>query len=135
MTMKKADYEKERKFIEHYAVTGKASESCVLAGYKKENSAQMGYYLKSKLSKDILQAQRDVALSLTGGAISKLKSLLESESDNVVLNACKLILDINGFNSQEVNVNLNNKADKSDEELISELKSLLSDDDIRKLNA
>ena len=133
--MKKADYEKERKFIEHYAVTGKASESCVLAGYKKENSAQMGYYLKSKLSKDILEAQRDVALSLTGGAISKLKSLLESESDNVVLNACKLILDINGFNSQEVNVNLNNKSDKSDEELISELKSLLSDDDIRKLNA
>ena len=133
--MKKADYEKERKFIEHYAVTGKASESCVLAGYKKENSAQMGYYLKSKLSKDILEAQRDVALSLTGGAISKLKSLLESESDNVVLNACKLILDINGFNSQEVNVNLNNKSDKSDEELISELKSLLSEDDIRKLNA
>ena len=46
--MKKADYEKEQLFVHHYTMTGNASESCVLAGYKKTNSAQMGYYLKSK---------------------------------------------------------------------------------------
>ena len=35
MTMKKADYEKEKRFVEYFAITGNASESCVKAGYKK----------------------------------------------------------------------------------------------------
>jgi len=124
--MKKADYEKERKFIEHFAITGNASESCVKAGYKKETSAQMGYYLKDKLRKDILETQTDIVFGLTGSAITKLTSLMNSESDAVCLNACKLILEMGGFQkATELNVNVRPSEHKSDEELITELKDIL----------
>ena len=115
MTMKKADYEKEKRFVEYFAITGNASESCVKAGYKKETSAQMGYYLKDKLRDDIEKYREDVLFDMSGSAITKLKALLDSESDSVSLGACKHILELSGY-SAEQNINI-----RTDEELYMKL--------------
>jgi len=123
--MKKADYEKEQLFIHHYTMTGNASESCVLAGYKKTNSAQMGYYLKSKLKNEIKTRQAEVLTDLSGKSISVLQNLLDTGSSNVQFNTAKLILELSGFTKQtDINVTMNSE-DKTDKELTDELDILL----------
>ena len=125
MTMKKADYEKEKRFVEYFAITGNASESCVKAGYKKETSAQMGYYLKDKLRDDIEKYREDVLFDMSGSAITKLKALLDSESDSVSLGACKHILELSGYSAeQNINIRTNTQKDldkMTDEELYMKL--------------
>ena len=124
--MKKADYEKEQLFVHHYTMTGNASESCVLAGYKKTNSAQMGYYLKSKLSNEIKTRQAEVLTDLSGKSISVLQNLLDTGSSNVQFNTAKLILELNGFTKQtDINLTMKNSNDKTDKELTDELDTLL----------
>tara|TARA_R110000772_G_scaffold203696_1_gene313818 strand:- start:366 stop:851 length:486 start_codon:yes stop_codon:yes gene_type:complete len=124
--MKKADYEKEQLFVHHYTMTGNASESCVLAGYKKTNSAQMGYYLKSKLKNEIKTRQAEVLTDLSGKSISVLQNLLDTGSSNVQFNTAKLILELSGFTKQtDINLTMNNSNDKTDKELTDELDILL----------
>jgi len=124
--MKKADIEKEQKFVELFAVTGNATASAKKSGYEN-NPSQMGYYLKGKLRKEIEEYRADVLFDYSGNAITKLKQLMESESDSVKLNACKLILDITGYSADQ-NINLKTSKseydDMSDEQLAEKIVAL-----------
>jgi phage terminase small subunit len=125
--MKKADTQKEEKFIEHYAMTGNAKESAIKSGYKESSATSMGYYLKQKLAIPIQQKQTERINSISGIAISTLEQLLNSEQDSVKLNTAKLILELGGYNKQNINLNIESKEQKSDEELIAELHELMKD--------
>jgi len=52
--------------------------------------------------------------------------LLGSEQDSVRLNTAKLLLEINNFHSQNINLNIDDVKEKTDEELVYELKTLLA---------
>ena len=127
--MKIADKQKEELFVEHYVLTNNASESCVLAGYKKENSSQMGYYLKKKLQKQIKKKQTETLTDLSGKSISVLQNLLDTGSPNVQFSTAKLILELSGYNKQSINVNIEDNKDsgKTDKELFGELAFLFKD--------
>ena len=124
--MKKPDIDKETKFIEFFALSGNATESARKSGYEN-NPSQMGYYLKSKLRKEIVSYREDILFDCTGSAILKLQSLINSESDSVSLNACKHILELNGY-TPETNLNIKHDnsvlTSKTDQELITELEQL-----------
>jgi len=125
--MKKADTQKEEKFIEHYALTGNAKESAIECGYKESSATSMGHYLKKKLATAIQQKQTERINSISGIAISTLEQLLNSEQDSVKLNTAKLILELGGYNKQNINLNIESKEQKSDEELVAELHELMKD--------
>ncbi len=121
--MKKADIEKEQKFVELFAVTGNATESAKKSGYDN-NPSQMGYYLKGKLRKEIEEYRANYLFDLSGSAITKLQNLMNSESDTVCLNACKHVLDLSGYSAEQtINLKTSNDLQKekihkmSDEEL------------------
>jgi len=128
---KHADKEKEAKFIEFFTsgeTQGNATQSCIKAGWKKEtNPAQMGAYLRKKLGNDIRLKQEDRISGTTGRAITVLQDLLESEQDAVRLNTCKFILEMGNFNQQTINLNVDNIGNKTDEELMKELKELVGE--------
>ena len=117
--MKIADKQKEELFVEHYVLTNNASESCVLAGYKKENSSQMGYYLKKKLQKQIKKKQTETLTDLSGKSISVLQNLLDTGTPNIQFSTAKLILELSGYNKQSINLNIEDNKDsgKTDKEL------------------
>ena len=103
--MKKIDREKENQFVEYFVESGNATQSAIKIGYPKE-------YIRGRSSK----------------SIGVLESLLNAESENVRLNACKLVLDCNGYtNDTNVNVKVNHSDldSKTDEELIAEFDSLI----------
>ncbi len=133
--MKKADINKEQLFVEHYVLTNNASESCVLAGYKKESSSQMGYYLKNKLRDKIKERQTESLTDLSGKSITVLQNLLDSGTPNVQFSTAKLILELSGYSKQNINLNIedNTKSDseKEDEELFYELIENLPEDRIK----
>jgi phage terminase small subunit len=128
---KKADKEKEAKFIEYFtdgSTQGNATQSCIKAGWKKDtNPAQMGAYLRKKLCTEIRERQEDRISGTTGRAITVLQDLLTSEQDSVRLNTAKLILELGNFNPQTINLNVDQIGSKTDEELMLELKSLMKD--------
>jgi len=111
--MKKPDIEKETQFVELFAVTGNATESARKSGYEK-NPSQMGYFLKTKLRKEIEEHRANHLFDLSGGAIVKLQELMKSESDSVSLNACKLILDLGGYSAEQT---INLRTSRSQDEI------------------
>ena len=134
--MKKADYKKEELFVEHYVNTGNAKESALASGYAEKSAKSMGYYLKKKLGIQIEEKQKDVLLNLNNKSLSVLERLLNADSENVRLNACKLVLECNGFSrDSNVNVKVNDMRERSDDDLLSELKTLLSTEQLVKLNS
>tara|TARA_R100001594_G_C3972846_1_gene248215 strand:- start:231 stop:725 length:495 start_codon:yes stop_codon:yes gene_type:complete len=102
--MKKADWVKEQKFIDNYLQTGNATQSCIKAGYKEKNSAQMGYYLKTKLSKEIADRQRVELNAMSGYSIRVLEELLQNESASVRFQSAKLILELSGYREQHLRI-------------------------------
>ena len=125
---KRIDREKELKFIEYYTegdTAGNASASAAKAGWK-DDSRQMGYYLKNKYVAEIKQKNEERIASTSGLAISVLQNLLHSEQDNVRLNTAKLVLEMGGFSSQNINLNVDKAQSKTDAELIEELQGLVS---------
>jgi hypothetical protein len=125
--MKKADTEKELKFVELFAVTGNATESARKSGYTN-NPSQMGYYLKDKLRNEIEEHRANYLFDLSGGAIVKLKELMTSESDTVCLNACKLILDLGGYSAEQtINLRTSGSKDKLDDLTDDELQQTIID--------
>jgi hypothetical protein len=125
---KRIDRERELKFIEYYTegeTAGNASKSAAKAGWK-EDSRQMGYYLKNKYVAEIKQKNEERISSTSGLAISVLQNLLHSDQDNVRLNTAKLVLEMGGFSSQNINLNVEKGQNKTDEELIEELQGLVS---------
>ena len=128
---RKADKEKEAKFIECFtdgSTQGNATASCIKAGWNKDtNPAQMGAYLKKKLSTEIRERQEDRISGTTGRAITVLQDLLTSDQDSVRLSTAKLVLELGNFNPQTINLNVDQIGSKTDEELLTELKSLMED--------
>ena len=124
--MKKADLEKEEKFVEHYTNTGNAKESALASGYNSKSACSMGHYLKKKFALEIEERQKEKLQGMSGKSLGVLDRLLNADSDNVKLNACKLILECNGF-TKDSNLNVNVKSEystKTDDELIEMLLSL-----------
>ena len=124
--MKKADLEKEEKFVEHYINTGNAKESAIASGYNSKSACSMGHYLKKKFALEIEEKQKEKLQGMSGKSLGVLDRLLNADSDNVKLNACKLILECNGF-TKDSNVNVNVRSEystKTDDELIEMLLSL-----------
>ena len=101
--MKKTDRQREDVFIEYFIISGNASESAERAGYKS-NPAQVGYYLKNKLSQKIEQRLKDEFKDMVPQSVNVLKAMLNSKSDNVKLSTCKYILsELTQFNSSDKN--------------------------------
>jgi hypothetical protein len=84
----------------------------------------MGHYLRKKLVTEIREKNEERISSTSGMAISVLQDLLKSDQDAVRLNTAKLILELGSFSSQTINLNID-KHQKSDDELILELNSLM----------
>tara|TARA_R100001086_G_scaffold202287_1_gene118417 strand:+ start:354 stop:848 length:495 start_codon:yes stop_codon:yes gene_type:complete len=125
---KKIDREQELKFIDYYTegdTAGNASKSAEKAGWK-EDPRQMGYYLKNKYIAEIKQKHDERIAGTSGLAISVLQNLLHSEQDSVKLNTAKLVLELGGFSSQNINLNVENGQNKTDAELLEELQGLVS---------
>ena len=124
--MRIADKEKEEKFVEHYINTGNAKESALASGYNSKSACSMGHYLKKKFANEIEEKQKEKLQGMSGKSLGVLDRLLNADSDNVKLNACKLILECNGF-TKDSNLNVNVKSEyseKTDDELIEMLLSL-----------
>jgi|TARA_R110000782_G_scaffold5652_1_gene19528 hypothetical protein len=126
---KKIDKEKEQSFIDAFCegdTAGNATQSAIKAGWSKDKSPrQQGAYLKKKYTKEIREKNEERITSTSGMAISVLQDLLRSEQDAVRLNTAKLILELGNFSSQTINLNVDNTNQKSDDELISELNTLM----------
>ena len=73
-----------------------------------------------------MEKQKEKLQGMSGKSLGVLDRLLNADSDNVKLNACKLILECNGF-TKDSNLNVNVKSEystKTDDELIEMLLSL-----------
>ena len=128
---KKADLEKEAKFVEFFCegdTQGNAKASCIKAGWDKDKSpSQMGSYLRKKLSNEIRKKNEERIASTSSYAISRLQDMLNSEQDSVVLNSARLVLELGNFNPQTINLNIDDTKQKSDAELMEELAVLVKD--------
>jgi hypothetical protein len=125
---KKISKEDEQKFIDYYLegeTAGNATQSAKKAGWTS-NPTQMGSYLKKKYAHEIREKNEDRITSTSGLAITVLQDLLRSEQDAVRLNTAKLVLEMGGFSSQNINLNVDKAQSKSDEELIEELQGLVA---------
>ena len=88
----------------------------------------MGSYLKNKLQAEIRAFNEQRIASSSGMAINVLQDLLvHSEQDSVKMNVAKLILELGNYSSQNINLNVDNIASKTDDELIQELHTLIKD--------
>jgi len=125
---RKISKEDEQKFIDYYLegeTAGNATQSAKKAGWTS-NPTQMGSYLKKKYAHEIREKNEDRITSTSGLAITVLQDLLRSEQDAVRLNTAKLVLEMGGFSSQNINLNVDKSTQKSDAELIEELQGLVS---------
>ena len=125
---KKIDKEQEMKFVEYYVegeTAGNSSQSAKKAGWIK-NYRQMGAYLKKKYIHEIREKNEERITSTSGKAISVIQDLLHSDQDAVRLNTAKLVLEMGGFSSQNINLNVEKGQNKTDEELIEELQGLVT---------
>ena len=125
---RKISKEDEQKFIEYYLegeTAGNAAQSAKKAGWTS-NPTQMGSYLKKKYAHEIREKNEDRITFTSGLAITVLQDLLRSEQDAVRLNTAKLVLEMGGFSSQNINLNVDKATQKSDAELIEELQGLVS---------
>ena len=125
---RKISKEDEQKFIDYYLegeTAGNAAQSAKKAGWTS-NPTQMGSYLKKKYAHEIREKNEDRITSTSGLAITVLQDLLRSEQDAVRLNTAKLVLEMGGFSSQNINLNVDKVTQKSDAELIEELQGLVS---------
>ena len=125
---KQISKEDEQKFIDYYLegeTAGNATQSAKKAGWTS-NPTQMGSYLKKKYAHEIREKNEDRITSTSGLAITVLQDLLRSEQDAVRLNTAKLVLEMGGFSSQNINLNVDKAQSKTDAELIEELQGLVS---------
>ena len=115
----------QEKFIEHYCVTGNATQAAIDAGYSEKTAKQKGYELKGTLDEEIRIQTQKVLSDHIPASIKYLSELAESsESDSVRLGAIKDILDRAGLKPVERS-EVTTVERMSDEEIQRELNSLL----------
>ena len=90
------------KFIEHYVLTGNATQSAIHAGYSEKTAKVKGSQLKAQFSNEIREATQKLLAVKVPAGLRWLSDLAESaESESVRLGAVKDLLDRAGLKPVE----------------------------------
>ena len=117
--------ERQDKFIEHYSVTGNATQSAIHAGYSEKTAKQKGYELKNILRDKINDQTQRVLADKIPSSLHFLSELAEkAESESVRLGAIKDLLDRAGLKPVE-RIEQTNIEKMSNEEIQRELDALI----------
>ena len=117
--------ERQDKFIEHYSITGNATQSAIEAGYSEKTAKQKGYELKNILREQINDQTQKVLADKIPSSLHFLSELAEkAESESVRLGAIKDLLDRAGVKPVE-RIEQTNIEQMSNEEIQRELDALI----------
>ena len=115
----------QQKFIDHFVLTGNASQSAIDAGYSEKTSRQKGHELKNLYRSEIVQATQKLLIDQVPAGLRWLNELAESaESESVRLGAIRDLLDRAGLKPVE-RVETTTIEKMSNEEIERELHPLL----------
>ena len=115
----------QEKFVEHFCLTGNATQSATEAGYSKKTARQQGHTLKNTLGKEIEERINKLLQEKIPMGINWLLQLAESSpSDSVRLGAIKDLLDRAGLKPVE-RIEQTNIEKMSNEEIQRELDALI----------
>ena len=90
------------KFIEHYVLTGNATQSAIHAGYSEKTAKVKGSQLKAQFTNEIREATQKLLADKVPAGLRWLSDLAESaESESVRLGAVKALLDRAGLKPVE----------------------------------
>jgi len=71
--------ERQDKFIEHYSITGNATDSAIKAGYSEKTAKQKGYELKNILREQINDQTQKVLADKIPSSLHFLSELASSD--------------------------------------------------------
>ena len=115
----------QQKFIDHFVLTGNASQAAVDAGYSEKTSRQKGHELKNLYRSEIVKATQKLLTDQVPAGLRWLSELAESaESESVRLGAIRDLLDRAGLKPVE-RVETTTIEKMSTEEIERELNALL----------
>ena len=115
----------QQKFIDHFILTGNASQAAVDAGYSEKTARQKGHELKNLYRSEIMQATQKLLTDQVPAGLRWLSELAESaESESVRLGAIRDLLDRAGLKPVE-RVETTTIEKMSNEEIERELNALL----------
>ena len=115
----------QQKFIDHFVLTGNASQSAVDAGYSAKTARQKGHELKNLYRTEIVKATQKLLTDQVPAGLRWLSELAESaESESVRLGAIRDLLDRAGLKPVE-RVETTTIEKMSTEEIERELNALL----------
>ena len=113
------------KFIEHYTLTGNATQSAIHAGYSAKTAKVKGSQLKAQFTNEIREATQKLLEDKVPAGLRWLSELAESaESESVRLGAVKDLLDRAGLKPIE-RIETTTIESMSKEEIERELDALL----------
>ena len=116
----------QQKFIDHFILTGNASQAAVDAGYSEKTARQKGHELKNLYRSEIMQATQKLLTDQVPAGLRWLSELAESaESESVRLGAIRDLLDRAGLKPVE-RVETTTIEKMSTEEIERELNALLN---------
>tara|TARA_Y100001951_G_scaffold32717_1_gene25759 strand:- start:115 stop:492 length:378 start_codon:yes stop_codon:yes gene_type:complete len=114
----------QEKFVDHFCLTGNATQSAIEAGYSKKTARQQGHMLKNTLGKEIDERIHKLLQEQIPMSINWLVELASSSpSDSVRLGAIKDLLDRAGLKPVE-RIEQTNIEQMSIEEIDKELDAL-----------
>jgi|TARA_R100000656_G_scaffold96010_1_gene69730 phage terminase small subunit len=116
----------QEKFVDHFCLTGNATQAAIEAGYSQKTAKQQGHRLKNQLGQAIEEKIKKLLLAKIPLGINWLLELAESsQSDSVRLGAVKDLLDRAGLKPIE-RIEQTNVENKSRDEILKELDALRS---------
>ena len=114
----------QEKFVDHFCLTGNATQAAIEAGYSKKTAKQQGHRLKNQLGQEIEERIKKLLQSKIPVGINWLLELAEaSQSDSVRLGAIKDLLDRAGLKPVE-KIEQTNVEQMSIEEIDKELDAI-----------
>ena len=115
----------QQRFIDHFVLTGNASQSAIDAGYSEKTARQKGHELKNLYRSEIVKATQKLLTDQVPAGLRWLSELAESaESESVRLGAIRDLLDRAGLKPVE-RVETTTIEKMSTEEIERELNALL----------
>lgn len=123
--------EQQQKFIDHFVMTGNASESAEVAEYA--HPKQRGYDLRKRFADEIMEATRENLSSAVPDLIKMaMKIALEEDNPKIKLSAIHDLLDRAGYKPVErTKTEVSHTETQSTAELEAELEELLGGDSLR----
>ena len=123
--------EQQQKFIDHFVMTGNASESAEVAEYA--HPTQRGYDLRKRFADEIMEATRENLSSAVPDLIKMaMKIALEEDNPKIKLSAIHDLLDRAGYKPVErTKTEVSHTEIQSTAELEAELEELLGGDSLR----